>query len=56
MNDVFKIDEKPHLGALQERRKNSRKACSNELPRASSGVSRIQYPEARRRMLAYSGF
>jgi hypothetical protein len=28
MNDVFKLDEKPHLRALQERRKNSRKACS----------------------------
>jgi len=28
MNDVFKLDEKPHLEALQERRKTSRKDCS----------------------------
>jgi hypothetical protein len=28
MDDVFELPKKPHLGSLQERRKNNRKACS----------------------------
>jgi hypothetical protein len=28
MNDVFELIKQPRLGALQERRKNNRKACS----------------------------